>query len=346
MGRVPSAIQEWGHAGDGFSTVGATVHDNVKESGGDFPVLAPARPIPGQEISDNAGNRWFQSEGTVAPARVSFPLSSSMSKVLVSISFDDARSRSIRLLEEAARFGDVHVALWSDEQVRVRTGSGPRFPLAERRYYLENIRYVSDIVVVPGEGNAGWPGVPGAAADAWVTDENGDAGEEAERRGIRYEVIPNAVLDAFPAVDMEPKPVTPGRKKVVVTGCYDWFHSGHVRFFEEVSELGDVYAVVGHDANIALLKGEHHPMFPEDERRYIVASLRTVHQAFISTGGGYLDAAPEIARIKPDIYAVNEDGDKGGKEAFCRERGIEYVVLKRTPKEGLARRSSTGLRGF
>ena len=25
-----------------------------------------------------------------------------------------------------------------------------------------------------------------------------------------------------------------GRKKVIVTGCYDWLHTGHVRFFEEV----------------------------------------------------------------------------------------------------------------
>ena len=30
-----------------------------------------------------------------------------------------------------------------------------------------------------------------------------------------------------------------------MTGCYDWFHSGHVRFFEEVSELGDLYVVAG-----------------------------------------------------------------------------------------------------
>lgn len=268
-----------------------------------------------------------------------------MSKVLVSIRFDDARPQAIRLLEEAAAFGDLQVVLWSDEQIRVRTGSEPKFPLAERRYYLENLRHVDEIVVRTEE----WPEDAGVAADVLVTAENDHSGAArafAARHGIGWEVISNAVLDTYPAGDLEPKPVTPGRKKVIVTGCYDWFHSGHVRFFEEVSELGDVYAVVGHDANIALLKGADHPMFPQDERRYIVASLRTVHQAFISTGEGYLDAAPEIERIKPDIYAVNEDGDKGGKEEFCRERGIDYVVLQRSPKEGLTQRSSTGLRGF
>jgi hypothetical protein len=59
-----------------------------------------------------------------------------------------------------------------------------------------------------------------------------------------------------------------------------------------------------------------------------------------------MDAEPEIAQIRPHIYAVNEDGDKPEKRAFCAEHGLEYVVLKRTPKEGLPRRSSTDLRGF
>ena len=141
-------------------------------------------------------------------------------------------------------------------------------------------------------------------------------------------------------------PSAPGRKKVVVTGCYDWFHSGHVRFCEEVSAHGDLYVVVGHDANIRLLKGDGHPLFSAEERRYVVGSIRHVKQALISSGDGWLDADPEIRRLQPDIYAVNEDGDKGGKRDYCRQLGIEYLVLKRTPAPGLARRSSTDLRGF
>ena len=59
-----------------------------------------------------------------------------------------------------------------------------------------------------------------------------------------------------------------------------------------------------------------------------------------------MDAEPEIERTAPDIYVVNEDGDKPEKRAFCAEHGLEYVVLKRTPKDGLSKRSSTDLRGF
>ena len=141
-------------------------------------------------------------------------------------------------------------------------------------------------------------------------------------------------------------PSAPGRKKVIATGSYDWFHSGHVRFTEEASAFGDLYVVVGHDANIRLLKGEGHPLLPQEERRYGVGSITFVKQALISTGHGWLDAEPEIERLQPDAYIVNEDGDRGGKREYCQQHGLEYIVLKRTPAPGLRRRSSTDLRGF
>jgi cytidyltransferase-like protein len=151
-------------------------------------------------------------------------------------------------------------------------------------------------------------------------------------------------LKGFPEIPPTPSPA--GRKKVIVTGCYDWFHSGHVRFYEEVSAHGDLYVIIGHDANIRQLKGEGYPLLPEAERRYVVGSIKYVKQALISTGNGWLDAEPEILRLKPDIYAVNEDGDKGGKREYCEKHGIEYLVLKRTPAPGLPKRTSTDLRGF
>lgn len=87
-------------------------------------------------------------------------------------------------------------------------------------------------------------------------------------------------------------------------------------------------------------------MYSEDLRRYMVQSVRYVNQAVLTKGMGWMDAAPNIEEIHPDIYAVNEDGDKPEKRAFCAEHGLEYVVLQRLPKEGLTRRSSTDLRGF
>jgi hypothetical protein len=95
-----------------------------------------------------------------------------------------------------------------------------------------------------------------------------------------------------------------------------------------------------------LLKGEGHLLFCQAERRYVVGSIKYVKQALIATGSGWLDADPEIHRLSPQIYAVNEDGDKGGKREYGEKLGIRYVTLKRKPAGGLARRSSAELRGF
>ena len=113
-----------------------------------------------------------------------------------------------------------------------------------------------------------------------------------------------------------------------------------------MAALGDLFVAVGNDENIRLLKGGRHPLLTAAERRFTVGSIRHVRQALISTGMGWMDAEPEIAWIKPDLYVVNEDGDKPEKRDFCRTHGLEYVVLKRVPKEGLVHRSSTDLRGF
>jgi cytidyltransferase-like protein len=270
--------------------------------------------------------------------------------VVVTGGFDDFRSQHARFLEEASKFGDVRVLLWSDETVRSLERHPPKFPQGERLYLLQANRYVKDVGLVTGQVDQdSIPKVGGINPEIWVVEEASDNPRKrayAESHGVEYRVFRKKDLDGFPALPFDPKSERSSQKRVIVTGCYDWFHSGHVRFFEEVSGLGDLYVVVGHDANIKLLKGEGHPMFPQDERRYMVQSVRFVKAALVSSGCGWMDAEPEVALIKPDIYAVNEDGDVPEKRAFCKERGIEYVVLKRTPKEGLPKRQSANLRGF
>jgi cytidyltransferase-like protein len=273
-----------------------------------------------------------------------------MKTVVVTGSFDDVRARQVRFLEEASKLGQTHVCLWSDATVYTLEGKYPRFPLEERLYVLQAIRYVNTVSVTTGPiRRDSLPALNGLRPDIWLVDErNATPQKEAycKTHELTYRVVKDQELGGFPPVRSVESADRSARKKVVVTGCYDWFHSGHVRFFEEVSQLGDVYVVAGSDANVKLLKGEGHPLFSQAERRYMVQSVRYVTQAMISTGQGWMDAEPEIAAIKPDIYAVNEDGDKPEKREFCVAHGIEYVVLKRTPKEGLPRRQSTDLRGF
>ena len=271
------------------------------------------------------------------------------SEIVLCAPFDDMRCRHIRLLHEASRLGPVHIYLWDDTAINTLTGKAPKFPLPERRYHLESVRYVSKVTAVCINDANVLPEEALATAGTWVMQASDDTPDTPARQAfcrkhrLTYKVFSDSELDDLPTIEVD---TDTGNKKVLVTGCYDWFHSGHVRFFEEVSELGDLYVVVGHDANIRALKGPGHPMFDERQRLYMVQSIRYVKQAMISTGNGWLDAEPEIRLIRPDMYAVNEDGDQPVKRQYCEENGIEYVVLKRLPRQGLPRRESTKLRGF
>jgi cytidyltransferase-like protein len=130
-------------------------------------------------------------------------------------------------------------------------------------------------------------------------------------------------------------------KKVLVSGCYDLLHGGHIAFFKTASSYGDLYVSIGRDENLLLLKGKK-PVFSEEERLYIVRSIKFVHEAFLSSGTGMLDFEPDLKRIKPDICIVNHDGHTPDKEKLCIELGIEYIVLERIPEPGLPARSSSG----
>jgi len=132
-------------------------------------------------------------------------------------------------------------------------------------------------------------------------------------------------------------------KKVFVSGCYDMLHSGHVAFFEEAAEYGDLYVGIGSDKTINSLKARK-TVNSDSERLYMVKALKVVKDAWINKGGGLLDFLDEFKELQPDIFFVNADGHTPDKEKLCREMGIEYIVSKRIPHGNLPARSTTALR--
>ncbi|MEI6787943.1 MAG: adenylyltransferase/cytidyltransferase family protein [bacterium] len=132
-------------------------------------------------------------------------------------------------------------------------------------------------------------------------------------------------------------------KKVFVSGCYDMLHSGHVAFFEEAAQLGDLYVGIGSSKTVYELKARK-TVNSDEERLYMVSSLKMVKQAWISSGSGLLDFEKELRALRPDIFFVNEDGNSPEKERVAKELGIEYVISKRVPHGNLPRRSTTALR--
>jgi len=133
------------------------------------------------------------------------------------------------------------------------------------------------------------------------------------------------------------------RKKVLVSGCYDLLHAGHVAFFESAAKYGDLYVCIGTDKNVELLKG-HLPLFSQEERICLIRSLSCVKEARLESGTGMLAFAPELEDIKPDILVVNDDGCNPEKQKLCAKFNVEYLVLKREPHRGLPARSSTSIK--
>jgi cytidyltransferase-like protein len=267
-------------------------------------------------------------------------------RVVVEADLDDLRSDDVRFLEEAARLGPLHVRLASDALLARTTGVAPRFPQAERVFLAESLRWISGFEVVDEPLTAA-PTEALAGADLLVVraEEDGPGIRDAARSArVEYRVIGPGDRAGFPAY--EPDELPAGAETVVVTGCFDWVHSGHIRFFMDAAAYGPLYVVIGSDRNVRLLKGEGHPLQTEDERRYMVGSMRPVYRCLVSSGSGWMDAEPEIDRLRPRYYVVNEDGDKPEKRAFCEAHGLEYTVLRRVPHTGLPARSSTDLRGF
>ncbi len=132
-------------------------------------------------------------------------------------------------------------------------------------------------------------------------------------------------------------------KKVFVSGCYDLLHSGHVEFFRQASQYGDLYVGIGSDKTILGYKN-HKTVYSEQERLFMVKSIRYVKDAYINAGDGVMDFVPTLDIVKPDVFVVNSDGGSDDKRMICEQKGIEYIVLERDPHEGLTPRSSTSLK--
>ena len=132
-------------------------------------------------------------------------------------------------------------------------------------------------------------------------------------------------------------------KKVFVSGCYDLLHSGHVEFFQQASQFGDLYVGIGSDATYLEYK-HRKPMFPQEERLFMVRNIKAVKEAYINEGRGVIDFLPTLDIVKPDIFVVNAEGGSETKRQICEERGIQYIELQRTPHEGLQARSSSSLK--
>ena len=68
-----------------------------------------------------------------------------------------------------------------------------------------------------------------------------------------------------------------GKKLVFTNGCFDILHRGHVTYMGFARSLGDALCVgLNSDASVRRNKGPNRPINPEEDRAWVLGSLRAV----------------------------------------------------------------------
>jgi D-beta-D-heptose 7-phosphate kinase/D-beta-D-heptose 1-phosphate adenosyltransferase len=93
--------------------------------------------------------------------------------------------------------------------------------------------------------------------------------------------------------------------KVFVNGTFDILHPGHVALLQYAATLGPVLVAIDTDRRVRQLKGAGRPFFNQDERKYMLQSLKCVSQVLT------FDTDNELEHIilvnEPDIMVKGSD---------------------------------------
>ncbi len=96
-----------------------------------------------------------------------------------------------------------------------------------------------------------------------------------------------------------------GKKIALANGVFDLLHVGHVRYLEAARREADILIVaVNSDASARSLKGEGHPLIPQEERAQIIAALGCVDYVTVFAER---TVAPLIKDLTPDVHCKGTD---------------------------------------
>lgn len=115
-------------------------------------------------------------------------------------------------------------------------------------------------------------------------------------------------------------------RRVITFGTFDVFHVGHVSILERARSHGDHLIVgVSSDALNYAKKGRY-PIYPQHDRKNIIAALRCVDQVFYEES---LELKHQyICEYNADVLVMGDDWE--GKFDHHRSH-CEVTYLKRTP---------------
>lgn len=99
--------------------------------------------------------------------------------------------------------------------------------------------------------------------------------------------------------------VAEGKRLVFTNGCFDILHRGHVTYLTFARNQGDALVVgLNTDASVRANKGNDRPINSEDDRAFVIGSLRAVDYVVI-----FGDKEPKdiIAKILPQVLVKGRD---------------------------------------
>jgi rfaE bifunctional protein nucleotidyltransferase chain/domain len=92
---------------------------------------------------------------------------------------------------------------------------------------------------------------------------------------------------------------------VLVNGCFDLLHPGHIFFLKQASGLGtQLWVALNGDTSVQELKGPKRPILSEAFRAYSLAALDCVTGIFLFQS---VRLNHEIEAFQPDVYAKAGD---------------------------------------
>lgn len=136
-------------------------------------------------------------------------------------------------------------------------------------------------------------------------------------------------------------------KRVLAAGKFDILHLGHVSYLEQAREIagedGELVVVIALDKTIVRERGAP-PVFPAEQRRKIVESLKFVDRALI--GLDTEDHTKIVSEIDPDIIALGYDQytDTNAMEKFLESNGLKAKIVRLEKRDADGLCSSTLIR--
>jgi rfaE bifunctional protein nucleotidyltransferase chain/domain len=120
------------------------------------------------------------------------------------------------------------------------------------------------------------------------------------------------------------------KKIVLVGGCFDLLHYGHISFLKQAKALGD-YLIVAleSDENVKHMKGEARPIHTQAQRKEMLESLSCIDEVItLPPMTGDRDYYEFVRNIKPAVVAVTEgDTAKVKKSEQAAEVGAQLVEI-------------------